>query len=104
MMYDNFSEMDGYSQSLIDMSENLHWLVLIVTHLCTVKGDAEDYLIPEQVIHFSSESMRQSNVDCNVTLRHVSNVQSLQFDVVAQEKCDPVVRLVVLLLIIIIYI
>ncbi|EZA56944.1 Exportin-4 [Ooceraea biroi] len=98
---DNLNVLVGQKNSLSrpdsmdDLYEELHWLILIMGHVLCVESEGEPILIPLEITRCSMNQSRDGQVDVNRTLEFLVSSQNVQLDL-NRPICsiDPVIRLI----------
>lgn len=81
------------SNSLDNLFEDLHWIILIAGHVLCMDSDGETPMIPSEVMQYSITQRNNSVTTLESTLKMMASVQ--QIGVVAEgvEQCDHVIKI-----------
>lgn len=95
-MYTNGNRLDlSITKAMEILFEDIHWLVLISTHVVSMESTGEQPMIPSEIVHFCSEQQANGTVDITTTLKVLATPdQCITQTPNAENVCDPLIRLV----------
>nr|XP_012135271.1 PREDICTED: exportin-4-like isoform X2 [Megachile rotundata] len=99
-MRENFNMLVGRTESLenscmINLYEDIHWLVLIIGNILCMESEGEIALIPSEIITYDREQAQEGKVDVNLTLQFLASSDNISSDInINTESIDHVIRLI----------
>ena len=82
------------NDSLARLYKDIHWLVLIMSGVICSNSITEFYTIPDEIIRYNIEQIKQGNVDPSLTLQFYVSSGNISSIGIATESVDHVIRLV----------
>lgn len=83
------------SKTLVNLFEDIHWILLIAGHVLALEADGESAMIPTEILQFCNQCIANNVTDVNNSLKLLASPnQDIQEIPNAEVNADPVIRLI----------
>ncbi|EDS27103.1 exportin [Culex quinquefasciatus] len=83
------------SKALVNLFEDIHWILLVTGHVLALEADGESAMIPGEILQMCSQQIASNVTDVNNSLKLLASPnQDIQEIPNAEMNADPVIRLI----------
>lgn len=83
------------SKTLVNLFEDIHWILLITGHVLALEADGESAMIPSEILQICNQHIVNNVTDVNNSLKLLASPnQDIQEIPNAEVNADPVIRLI----------
>lgn len=95
MLHSNKTMNVDSSKALVNLFEDIHWLLLVAGHVLALEADGESAMIPSEILQICNQHLNSNVTDVNNSLKLLASPnQDIREIPNAEINADPVIRLI----------